>query len=270
MRLSVFLPSRERPFGLRTAAASLCDTASGKHDIRFLVGCDSDDPHTIATAWTLRLRGLPVYPFVAKRQGSLGQLINLMSLEAPADVYTSLADDIECTTHDWDDIIARAWQAKPDGIWWWGCPSGTTFSVISEKWRAAAGRIFTDYFPYWWDDMWLLEVYRYASGEGGDYLKRLDCELVDKAESTMRMRDLPFWTDFFWSRRPERIEEARRIRQTLGWRKVRDLSELHLKVHPDFSAEKVEAKQGEKGPPTPEYVRAKARAEAMMMERKAA
>lgn len=270
MRISVLIPTRNRPFDLSGAAWSLVSRASGKHEVRYLVGCDADDATTIAMVWALRLRGVPLYPFVAKRQGSLGQFINMMTEAAPADVYTSLADDIECVTQDWDDCIASAWKQKPDGVWWWGCPTGTTFAIVSEKWRAAAGRVFTDYFPFWWDDCWLFEVYRFAAQE--DTMRRLECTLLDKAVSTTRMRDLPFWTDFFWAMRPERIEEARRIAKRLGWPKVRETKPYELEPSPYFNPAKTEAQQGEKTPPTPEYLRAKARAEALMsnLERKAA
>ncbi len=36
---------------------------------------------------------------------------------------------------------------------------------LSEKWRAAAaGEVFTSHFPFWWDDMWLLDVWLNSSG----------------------------------------------------------------------------------------------------------
>jgi hypothetical protein len=164
--------------------------ASGKHEITYAVGCDSDDPKTIGMAWALRVEGYPVRANCAVRPGSLGSVHNATAAAFPADVYCALCDDVEILTPEWDDKIFQAWSKRPDAVWWWRCASGMTCAIVSEKWRAAAGRIFTDYFPFWWDDMWLLQVWNYAAGQP---ILKVDAWLKDCGPQTQRMRDSRFW-----------------------------------------------------------------------------
>lgn len=262
-RISVLIPSRGRPESLAETVVAMSDKASGLNDVRYVIGCDADDPRTIEMALAMREWGLPVFPHVAPRQPSLGGLDNLMAARFPADVYCVLGDDFRILTHGWDSAIVCAWMAKPDGVWWWSDRKGeATVPIISERWRAAAGRIFTDYFPFWWDDIWLVEVLRYATGRIG--ADRLDIWLQDRARTTHRMRDSQFWHDFFWSRRDERKEEGRKIAERLGWPRVESLEGLDIGRNPDFDAAEIEAKQGDRGPPTSEYLIAFERAKALM------
>lgn len=270
MQISVLIPSRGRPLSLMETVIGLSVKASRLHDVRYVIGCDADDDGTIAMALSLRQGGLPVFPRVGVRPSSLGGLVNQLAEKYPADVYCSWGDDVRVVTDGWDGVIADAWTKKPDGIWWWCCAKDATFAIVSEKWRAASGRIFTDYFPFWYDDIWLIEVQRYATGRKGD---RIDVWLDDKAPATHRMRDLKDWNDFFWSRRDERRAEAAAIAEKLGWPKVENLDALDLGVNPAFDTaamEAIQAKQGERAPPTPEYLAAYTRMKELMQQQKEA
>jgi hypothetical protein len=278
VKITVIIPSRGRRFQLLATIRTLQEAESGRHDVTYIVGCDSDDPATIGVCEMLRLGspvGGPVTAHCFERTGSLGAMVNQMALDLPADVYCSLCDDVLVRTKDWDDRIADAWQAKPDGVWWWKTDEKrpATYAIVSEKWRAAAGRIFTDYFPFWWDDMWLLQTWMLA--HEGAWL-HVDAWLEDRPARTQRMRDNRFWAEFYLSRIDERISDALRIREALGWPTTLDIHEFarHLnKLSPEFmaDADAMERRQGDADtPPTPEYLRAKARAEALMTERKAA
>lgn len=259
MRITVTIPSRGRAAMLQQAVASLCHRASGKHDLIVAIAADADDPQTVEAGHVMRyLRGLPVAVHCAVRQPSLGGLVNRLAEAHPADIYCSLGDDITVTSSNWDEAVADAWASRPDGVFWWKANTGSTFAIVSEKWRAAAGRIFTDYFPFWGDDIWLADVWRQASGLPlvGLYGATLD----EQRPGTQRMRDLPLWTDFFWSRKGERTAEARRIAGRLGWPLVAQPL-VSLEPNPLFLSRlaEVEANQGDKEPPTPEYMRAKTR-----------
>lgn len=269
MRISVLIPSRGRPESLASTVVAMSDKTGGLNDVRYVIGCDADDQATIEMALAMRQFGLPVFPHVAPRQPSLGGLDNMLAAYAPADVYCVIGDDFRVLTNGWDNAVAAAWEAKPDGVWWWSdAKDEATVPIISEKWRSAAGRIFTDYFPFWWDDLWLVEVLRYATGRIGG--ERLNIWLQDRARTTHRMRDSQFWHDFFWSRRDERKEEARRIAERLGWPRVENLDGLDLAKNPDFDAADIEAKQGDRAPPTSEYLKALSRAQALMRQHKEA
>lgn len=274
MRLTVIIPSRGRQFQLLATIRCLQQAESGNHAVTYIVGCDADDPATIGMCQMLVLgspKGGPVRVRCFERTGSLGAMVNQMSLDVPGDVYCSLCDDVLVTTAGWDEKIAAAWLAKPDGVWWWKTDEKrpATYAIVSEKWRAAAGRIFTDYFPFWWDDIWLMKVWMLASE--GPWL-HVDAWLEDRPAATLNMRDLRFWSDFYMSQKGARLADAERIREALGWPRTIDaqrFSDEIDKLAPEFWAtcEKIEADQGETAKPAaPSYLRSKARAESMMKE----
>lgn len=261
IQISVLIPSRGRPAGLMRTIETMRGKESGANTVRYIVGCDLDDPETISAAMDLWNAGHPVMPVVAPRGPSLGALANRLAAKHPADVYVSMGDDIEVLTEGWDATIAEAWHKQPDGLWWWCAANGATLAIVSDKWHAAAERLYTDYFPYWYDDMHLIEVQRYAMGRVCD---RIDIWVADKGTGSHRMRDLAFWDDFFWSRREERKAEASRIAERLGWPLIASLEGLDLEKNPAFDPVALEAKQGEKAPPTPEYMAAFERAKTLM------
>jgi len=261
VKISVLIPSRGRPERLAKMIGQMHRRESGKNKVQYVVGADIDDPQTISAAMEMYRGGLPVLPSVAPRQPSLGVLANILAAKAPADVYTAMADDTMVFTTAWDAKIANAWRLNPAGVWWWSCLSEATCAIVSEKWRAASGRLFTDYFPFWYDDMWLIEVQRYATGRVGD---RLDVWFKDEAPATTRMRDVAFWDDFFWSRRDERKAEAARIVKALGLPPVADMDAFSLEKNPDFDPAALEARQGEQKPPDAQYTNALHRARALM------
>lgn len=264
MRISVIIPSRGRPSLLARALGSLHVRASGKHEVAYIVGCDDDDPNTAALVEQIKARGLPVKAHCGPRSASLGGMVNVMAAANPADVYCSLCDDVAALTFGWDEIIHAAWLKRRDGVWWWRTKD-SHYAVVSQKWYAAAGRIFTDYFPFWWDDVWLIQVGKYVTGKPQQYI---DAWLEDRAPATQRMRDLEFWTDFYWSRASERRAEGNRIRRALGRSAFRIEQHHEMHPNPDYTRRtgEIQAKQGERAPPTPEYLAAKARAEALMMK----
>jgi hypothetical protein len=264
VRIAVLIPSRGRPLLLLETLLRMRGMESGAHDVQYVIGCDADDDQTVEMAMALLKGGFPVVPRIGKRQASLGGLVNLMAEKCPADVYCSLGDDVRVMTQGWDEVIGAAWRKEPDGLWWWCCSNDATFAIVSEGWRAAAGRIFTDYFPFWYDDLWLIEVQRYVLGRKGD---RLDCWIADRAPGTHRMRDLAHWDAFFWSRREERKEQARMICERLGKPFVDPGDLLDLKPNAAFddaAKAAIQDKQGAKGPPTPEYLAAFLRSNTMM------
>lgn len=281
VKLTVIIPSRGRAERLAAVIRNLRKLESEKHQVTYVIGADADDPETIGMGQLLvgpQLYGGPCGMRVFARSPSLGAMVNQMAEDVPGDVYLSLCDDVLVTTAHWDQKVAEAVEARPDGVFWWKCDEkrAATYAIVTEKWRAAAGRIFTDYFPFWWDDVWLLHVWMLAAEDAWHYV---DAELEDRPFSTQRMRDLRFWGDFYKDRHSERVAEADRIRAALGWGprtltadNFRQFAERMCALSPEFeaTADEVEARQGEKAPPTPEYLKAKARAEALMGRKEAA
>lgn len=268
MKISVLMCSRGRPMQMVAALNSFKSQESGKHEVIYGVACDADDPATIGTCEMLKQR-MPLCHDVRERGPSLGGRVNSLAENMPADVYCSSADDMLCMTQDWDERIADAFALNDAGVWWWRTQhkEPALWAIVSEKWRSAAGQIFTDYFPYWFDDIWLLELWVLATEAPFLYI---EAKAGDHPRATLRMRDLAFWHDFWHYTRPQRIQHAKEIAAKLGWRApvcADILATVIGRPVPEFveNIAKIEANQGELlAPPTLEYIKAKSRAQAIM------
>lgn len=252
MRISVLIPSRGRPEKLSGSLRALQALASGNHEITYAIGCDSDDPATVRACERL---GEGVRAYVLKRRGSLGQIVNILAEQTPADVYCSYADDLVMREPGWDQIIDDAWSDHPDWVLWLKATvvgAHTTYAVVPEAWRKAAGRIFTDYFPYWFDDAWLTQLWQYARGQ--DSWVALDVDLIDDSDGkTHRLHDYQFWERFFWERDDERLREAARIAEALGWPTVLQPEQYRVERGTMFTQEQLDYRS-EGSPRTPEYL----------------
>lgn len=282
MKISAIVPSRGRPHTLTAALTTLNKLESGKNEVSYGVVCDSDDPATIGTAKMLSTH-MPVAIKVNERPLSLGWMVNDMADHMPADVYLSLADDTLVLTPGWDEKIAEAWRENPKGVWWWKPHSEqrpVLYAIVSDQWKQAAGRIFTDYFPFWYDDLWLLSVWILAV-EGP--MLTVDATIMDCPMATTRMRDLRFWHNFYLAMNPMRIKQAKEIAMKLGFPQSRlvgaavglpnlsiseALAERLCDTPKEFdeSMEKIVENQGDKEPPTAAYLAAKARAELLLKQ----
>lgn len=282
MKATCIIPSRGRVNTLLAAIESLYLAQSGNHDIQYGIVCDVDDPATIGAASLLRT-ARPVSYLVQEREPSLGAMVNKMADLMPADVYLALSDDCLCMTKGWDEVLAQAHAKDPNGVWWWKPHDPEKvflYAIVSEGWRKAAGQIFTDYFPYWYDDVWLLTVCILATEMPS---VTLDMEILDCPVTTTRMRDLRFWHEFYLAMQPLRVKQAKDIAKALNLPQSKlvgaaaGLPDLSITealsrrltfTPPEFEAsmEEIEATQGDKSPPSPEYIKAKQRAELILKQ----
>lgn len=267
MKISVLMATRGRPTQMVAALHSLHSQESGKHEVTYGIASDSDDVETYGTCRTLMGR-MNLRNHVLERTPSLGNRINLIAEHMPADVYVSVCDDTLCMSQDWDEAIAKAYAENDAGVWWWKMfyKEQATIAIISERWRKAAGRLYTDYFPYWFDDLWLLELWVLATESPFIYV---DAKLGDYPYKTSRMRDLAFWHEFWHFTRPQRIKEAKEIAAKLGWPEPTTADAIATVIGRPVKEfvedmENIEARQGEQGPPSVEYVKAKSRAQEIM------
>lgn len=273
MKINVLIPTRGRPLQLAAALYSLFFCASDKHEVQFCVACDDDDEPTKLALRELRQSHLPVFVRFGPRPETLGSVANDLAAHWPADVYQIFADDLMCITHGWDEILAQAVTNTPHGVFWMKSAKEQRSLVpaVTEKWRAAAGGIFTEHFPFWFDDLWLEELWVMATDEAPMELETL---VVDRPSSTHRMRELDFWAGFYYSMRQERIRHGREIAMALGFATpvIGDEFARRMNAYPPLNksdAAKIEASnKAETGEPSERYMRVKERAENLM--RKAA
>jgi glycosyltransferase involved in cell wall biosynthesis len=266
MDISVIIPSRNRVRGLTAAITSLQHLESGKHRVRYAIGCDDDDFSTVSFAARLQAE-MPhkVAVKIGPRPLTLGGLVNEMADHLRADVYTAVCDDIVCVTPEWDDVIAKAALKTLHGVFWWqnAFKPRCLWAAVTEKWRAAADGVFVGHYPFWFDDLCLEELW--AMTTGADPIK-LKAKLADRPVNTMRMRELAWWYEFFTKTRPMRARQAHVIAEKLGLPKPRYADKINEewekffgRPDPEFHKQ-IENGQGDMGPPDPSYIQAKERA----------
>jgi hypothetical protein len=190
LKIAVLCASRGNPTGFQAALSVLDALASGKNDIEFL---HSDE-----------------------LRPSLGAIWNAIADEAkPSEIYALVTDRSVCITPHWDLHIADVYSKDDERVVWWNTNIGPVIPIVPRKWLAAAGQLYTDYFPFWFDDTWLQELSALVHGLP-IYGIQAACFIAKKNPMTKRMRDLRFWMDFFIAKRPERIAHAEKIRGILG------------------------------------------------------
>lgn len=238
LRILVLCASRDNINGLYTVCGALSMLASGKNEIEYLSNGEL----------------LP----------SLGAVWNKMASLAKPDVYALVIDRALCITPNWDMVIAEAYNSDPKRVFWWTTNHGPVIPIVPYAWKEAAGQIFTDYFPFWFDDTWLHELSALVYGLP-NYMIPATCCIRKKNPMTKRLRDLRFWMDFFIAKRPERIAHAAKIREKFG------LPEPDMKPFEEWAGQETakwdaswkiwEEVMGDKSEPDETYIAAKRRAE---------
>lgn len=219
MRITVIIPSRGRPAGLLSVLTALDALSTGSHEITYALIVDADDDDTLihANQWQ-NSKMLPrnTHVIVGERSAGLFKRINEVCGAFSAEVYCQINDDVYPLTQHWDAMFqglseqlpAFAWQEKNDS-------ANATYIAITERWRKAIGRMYPEYFPFWFVDTWLLEVHLLAFAKPIGVINQL--QLGGKRGKTRNMRDLGFWFRMFVATRGERIEEAKTLAREFGF-----------------------------------------------------
>lgn len=272
MDISIIIPSRGRVRGLEAVLYSLHYLQSGEHNIRYGVICDDDDLPTIMACREMR-ELIPLGYRIGPRQETMGSTINDMAnrmhAEKPCDVYGVINDDILCVSIDWDKAIAKAVSQTPHGVFWWNNDyhMDALYPIVTETWRQAAGGIFGENFPFWYDDLCLIELWCMATEQ--DPL-RIDASIVDKPVKTQRMRELKFWQSVYTKTRKLRVQQGKEIAKKLGL-PIPQTGEIFaqrltdaLIAMDDVYLAQIEKNQGETTEPDAAYLRAKQKAKALL------
>lgn len=266
MNLAVLMNSRGRADLMKASVLALQELASGKHKITYGIRCDDDDEET----WdeTLWIEGSAVIR--GERLPTLGEGLNSLAEElAPRDAYAIWHSASFPLTVDWDDNIAQGLAQYPEHVLWWQTPGGgaPTLPAFGRRWYEARGAVFTEIFPFWFDDTWIAELSRFIYGD----LYVLPCFFSQRRSGkTTRLRDLDFWYRLFFALRPQRVEEARRMCDSFH-RPFRDPSDLLAAMRRDDEdilrrVSAIEAHYGAGWEGDAQYFATKAKAEIMMKE----
>lgn len=268
--ITVITPSRGRVRKLAAALTSMNYLESGENNVRYYVVYDNDDEETHEFCHKLKNEGFPIGFRRGPRFETMGGVVNEVAEYAKADVYLVINDDTLCMSLGWDKVISEACEKVPYGVFWWknALPIETLYPIVTEKWRSVADGVFTDHYPYWFDDLCLIELWMMATDQEAIFL---DCKLIDKPVHTHRMRDLRFWQQVYNKTRPMRVKKAAEIAEKLGLPKPRMLTHFASRIDEAFSGmtserlREIEIGQGDINvTPDPSYLTVKARMNSFM------
>ncbi len=268
IKISVLCASRNNTNELRTVIGALDMLKSRRNEIQYMVAGDLDDKETIDTIVGMNFACMDVYGCCGERMPTLGQAWNKAAANLPGDVYAFVTDRTIPVTPFWDAYIADAYSKDPTRITWWTTNNGPIIPIVPHKWYEAAGnQIFTDYFPFWFDDTWLHELSAMVHGLP-NFMVQASCFIHKKTPVTKRLRDLRFWMDFFIAKRPERIMQAKSIRENLKlpMPDVKQVEEWYRNTDKTWDKEwkRWEELMGDKSKPDITYNMAKIRAEELL------
>jgi hypothetical protein len=275
MKIAVIIPSRGRPMSLKGVLISLHSMSSSTHPIGYTILCDIDDQDTAYHAEECRefLEGQQAKPtgntltvIQDENKRILSARVNEIAATLRSDVYMQWPDDYFPMTQCWDvaiqymveqsNVPAFSWLEEND-------PTNHTAIVISKVWYEATGRLFPEYFPFWFGDTWMKEVFQYAFGAMMPIVQEM--RIGGRRGKTQNLHDLSFWFRLFAETRDERIEDARKICKAMGLSMPSpDDATKYFEQGDHYqlrSVPRYELAFGSSKPRTQAYIDAKARAE---------
>jgi len=272
MRITVFLLTRNRPAGLIAAVRSLDTLSTGQNPISYIVRYDADDQASLPAFDILRGSGVDIAFVPGDRPATHGEAWN-QALRAAGDFDAGcvISDDVIPLCPRWDEGVRIFVGERGYHAFAWkdlNYPNLVTHPIFSRAWAEAAGVIFPEFFPFWFSDTWMAQVYELALGQpmpiAGEMM------LGGKAGGrTGNLRDFRFWVDFWIATRVLRLEEAETIRARLGWAKV-DVAPILAKfarLDEQWDVAAIERVRGDPSPPNARYLLAKERAERWLRAR---
>lgn len=165
MRISVLLPTRQRPQQLVRMVDSILETAHLPEQIEVVVYVDDDDQSYdglnlgIETVW---VRGPRSHNGLV---GNLSVMWNHCYAASSGDIVMHCGDDIIFRTPDWDDVVRSAFDAVEDKVLFAfgddGYQTGLNFGThgfIHRKWVEAVGYFVPPYFVSDYNDVFLNDV----------------------------------------------------------------------------------------------------------------
>ena len=117
--ISLLLPTRGRPEGVRRLLESIARTASRPRSIEVVIRADADD----AASHAFEQAPLAVRVLVG-RPDKMGRMVRQCYQASAGRIIGQFNDDLLCRTAGWDEAIARALAAYRDGVALAWCDDG--------------------------------------------------------------------------------------------------------------------------------------------------
>lgn len=271
MKIAILIVTRKRPNQLVTCITSFDTLASGEHDISYYVRYDDDDdetPKALALIGEKTFLARKVIGICMPRPMIRGVAWNECLpriIRDGFDALIALPDDLFMLVPGWDrgvSVMINDRGCQVFSLREYNDNQNANYAVMTPRWIEAAGTIYPDWFPFWFADTWLTQVYEFALGQ--PLMIVADLILGGYRGTTQGMRDLAFWIEFWKATRILRQEEGIAIRRRLGWPEVptQPVWDKFVRLDGKWNIPAIEAAMGaEKGEPSHRYFEARARAE---------
>lgn len=269
MKIIVPIATRGRAMRLAGVLHSLTTMESGKNEIEYVVRIDHDDLTTIDLKHDLQ-HTFGCKFVVGDRPVALGQSWNECVSHKEWDGCAIMADKHLVLTRNWDECVRIIIEDQKQAGCRWNLVTSPeeTALIISRRWYDTQGRIFPEYFPFWFAERWMMEVHILAFGYGIPLVQ--DMPLAEPNLKTQGLRDLEFWFDFFTRTRHLRLEEAMKLAVAFHRAPIDPLKHLaDMKKADEWQIPRIPMYYADRGagesPPSPQYIEAKQRAEQLLM-----
>ena len=165
--ISVLIPSRNRPQGLRELCDSLFNNANNPNQIEVIVYFDLDDsyiPEYVEYFNELTLKYTNPVKTIIGPKLVLSDYPNKLLQIASSDIFMNLGDDMRCKAKGWDEIIIEAINEYPDKInfvyvddGYWG-PNLASHHIIHRNYVECLGYFYPPFFDFGYSDAWMFQV----------------------------------------------------------------------------------------------------------------
>jgi len=220
-QISILVPTRERVQKLAFFLSSLERTIAKMDLTDVWIYVDEDDQETLSFLNTnlAKCFSFSVNAIVGPRTISQAEMVHALWQESTsnAGIFISATDDSQYISKNWDDKLRAIFNMYPDRLALVYpedpvTPGLATIPILSAEWLNLTGRFFTEYFPFWFEDVWLDEV---AQMIGRKVKAPMAVEPQGGKGTTPRMHNLPFWQFFFLNTADERLDMASALRKAL-------------------------------------------------------
>ena len=166
-KISVLIPSRNRPQNLKELCESLFDNASDPNQIEVIVYLDLDDSYIeecVEYFAELNTRYINPSKLIIGPKLVLSDYPNKLLQIASSDIFMNLGDDMRCRSEGWDKIIIDTINEYPDKInfvyvddGYWG-PDLASHHIIHRNYVECLGYFYPPIFDFGYSDTWMFQV----------------------------------------------------------------------------------------------------------------
>lgn len=280
MKIVVALASRGRPAALAGVVMAAHRLSSGKHDLRFVLGLDDDDPDVAGIEKHLATEpDLKLYIAAGEAPTVRGQVENRMlrtaeGLDITEDgevgAVTLMTDRTFPIQPGWDAIMASAAFKASNRVLWWSCQedNGCVIPIIPRTLaKALDWQWDNEVHPYWFSDTAQQEIDLMIHGMPSLKAK---CVYAGSRGRTRNAREFALWFDVFTATRRDRREIANTVAQRLGLKcPLRPDVEAYFQTYDKVMRERIpvfEQNFADLNEPDANYLAAKERAELLLKE----